>query len=146
MTATNHALTGAIIVTIISVPVIGLPLAFVSHFVLDSLPHYGAPYGSRDKNMTAVWIIDAITLAILLGLLVFSGNWLVLTGALVAISPDIAWVYRFIVLERFGKLPPKPANKFNQFHSRIQKYEFKKGIFIEIVWTIIFSLVLLNLL
>jgi len=146
MTATNHALSGAIIVTIISVPVIGLPLAFLSHFALDSLPHYGAPYGARSRFTVTVWAVDAVTLAVLFGLLVFSSNWLALIGALVAISPDTAWVYRFVIDEKFGKLAPKPANKFNQFHSGIQKYEFKEGIGIEVIWTVIFGLVLLNLL
>jgi hypothetical protein len=32
---------GAIIALAISQPLIALPLAFVSHFVLDALPHYG---------------------------------------------------------------------------------------------------------
>jgi len=146
MTATNHALTGAIIVTITSVPIVGVPLAFLSHFVLDSLPHYGAPYGTRSRFSTTVWGVDAVTLAVLFVLLVFSSSWLALIGALVAISPDTAWVYRFVIDEKFGKLPPKPANRFNQFHSGIQKYEFKEGIVIEVIWTVIFGLVLLNLL
>lgn len=138
MTGINHALTGAVIASAVTVPAIGLPLAFLSHFALDILPHYGAPFGSRDKFSKTVWTIDGILLISFLSSLVVTNNWLALAGAVLAIAPDFAWIYRFAIDEKFGKLAPKPANKFNTFHANIQKLEFKKGIIIEILWFILF--------
>ena len=46
MTATNHALTGAIIGLVIGEPVLAIALAFASHFICDALP----PVGSQDPN------------------------------------------------------------------------------------------------
>jgi hypothetical protein len=40
MTATGHALVAALIVAKIPNPYISLPLAFVSHFALDIIPHW----------------------------------------------------------------------------------------------------------
>lgn len=145
MTGTNHALTGAVIVATISVPVIALPLAFLSHFALDSLPHFGEPYGKRKNKITKiVWSTDLTLLSMLLIGLVITSNWLLLLGALLAISPDFAWIYRFTIDERFGNLPPKPTNRFNSFHAGIQKYETKKGLIVEVFWLILFSITLIN--
>ena len=145
MTGTNHALTGAVIVTAVSVPLIALPLAFMSHFVLDSLPHFGESYVNRKKISKIIWTIDLVFLFLFLAGLTVTGNWLLLTGALLAISPDLAWIYRFIVDEKFGKLHPKPTNRFNSFHISIQKYESKRGIFVEIAWFVIFIIILIKI-
>ena len=40
MTATNHALTGATIATLVRQPYLAIPLAFLSHFFCDALPHF----------------------------------------------------------------------------------------------------------
>ena len=144
MTGTNHALTGAVIVAIISVPVIALPLAFLSHFALDTLPHFGEIYNKRKALSKSIWIIDAVLLTFLLVGLIISTNWLLLAGALLALSPDFAWVYRFVVSEKFGKLPPKPTNRFNKFHAGIQKLETKQGLVVEILWFMSFSVILLR--
>lgn len=145
MTGTNHALTGVVIVAVISAPVIAILLAFLSHFVLDILPHFGEPYGKRKNKITKiVWSIDLTLLFIIsLGLIV-TGNWLLLLGALIAISPDFAWVYKYVVDEKFGNLPPKPTNKFNTFHAGIQKYESKRGLLVEIIWFALIMIILAN--
>lgn len=146
MTATNHALTGAVIATVISVPIIALPLAFSSHFVLDVLPHFGEKPGKRKRLSKSVWSVDVILLIFFLLILAFTSNWLALLGAVLAISPDFAWIYKFMVDERFGSLPPKPENRFNSFHSGIQKYETRRGIVFEIVWFVLLSSILIKIL
>jgi hypothetical protein len=138
LTGINHALTGAVIVSVVSIPFIALPMAFLSHFALDSLPHFGEPFGNRNKFSKSIWTIDGILLFLFISFLVITNNWLALAGAVLAISPDFAWIYRFVFAEKFGKLAPKPTNKFNRFHENIQKLEFKKGIIIEIIWFILF--------
>ena len=41
MTATNHILTGATIALAVNHPAVAIPLAFVSHFAWDAIPHFG---------------------------------------------------------------------------------------------------------
>ncbi len=121
MTATNHFLIGVSISLVVKQPLLALPLAFVSHLVADAMPHYGgkAPFSQMKK----VWMLDAFLLSIvLLGTWYYFGVYNVLVG-FIATSPDLVWVYRFLVQEKRGKLPPKPKSGFNKFHARIQKYE-----------------------
>jgi hypothetical protein len=51
MTISNHFATGALIAYAIKQPYLAFPLAFVSHFALDVLPHYGAP---KIKTLTGL--------------------------------------------------------------------------------------------
>ncbi len=144
MTGINHALTGALIVSAVN-PVIGLPLAFVSHFALDALPHFGQDFGERKSLSKGVWLIDTVLLLLLLTGLIISSNWLLILGGFVAFSPDFAWIYRFVVDEKFGSLPPKPANRLNTLHADIQKFATIKGIFVEIVWLVLFTIMLITI-
>lgn len=145
MTGINHAMTGALIVSVVSAPIIGLPLAFASHFVLDSLPHYGKDVGGISKLTKTLWLIDLIAVPTLVLTLLFSGmqdRYLFIAGIVAAVSPDFVWVYRLFIKEKFGTIPPGPKNKFNQFHSNIQKYEFKNGVFIEVAVTLCLTLLI----
>ncbi len=113
-----------------------IPLALASHFVLDSLPHFGFKnWEERKKHKNLLEIIvglDLVMLVFVVALLVGgSFNWLVLVCAFAAISPDMGWVYRYIVQERFGRLEPTKGNRFTRFHKRIQKREFPKGFLVE---------------
>lgn len=137
MTGTNHALTGALIATAVGNPVVAIPLAFGSHFVLDALPHFGEDLDKRSSLSRKVWIIDGVCLVIGLVILLITQNWLAAIGALAAISPDFVWIYKYIVEEKRGKLPPKEKRGLNKFHSQIQRYESKKGIYFEIIWFIV---------
>jgi hypothetical protein len=144
MTGTNHAITGAVIVAVIAIPVVAVPLAFVSHFLLDSLPHFGESTHKLSSLTKKVWLVDFILLSSFLIILILTSNWLLLAGALAAISPDFAWIYRFVVKEKLGKIKPTVKNRFNNFHSSIQNYETKNGLLIEIVWFMFISSVLFS--
>lgn len=50
MTATAHALVGGAIAAYIPNPAIGLPLASLSHPILDMIPHWDLGMGWRKKN------------------------------------------------------------------------------------------------
>jgi hypothetical protein len=139
MSGTNHALTGAVIASVVGQPILAIPLAFASHFLLDSMPHFGEEFGQRKRFTKTVWMVDFVLLSSFLVLLVLTSNWLLLAGAVAAISPDFAWIYRFVVKEKRGKLKPPKMNKFNSFHSSIQKYESKYGILTEVTWFIFAS-------
>jgi len=64
---TPHALVGAAIVTKIPNPLISLPLAFASHFVLDMVPHWNPhlntelqKYGHVTKRSTIIVAADVL--------------------------------------------------------------------------------------
>ena len=65
MTATAHALIGASLAVKVANPALGIPLAIVSHFVADLIPHWDA--GTNHKKKTKMRLIVEATLDVLLG-------------------------------------------------------------------------------
>src|SRR5688572_30050937 len=125
MTATNHALCGALIGLSISPPAIALPLALASHFFLDAVPHVGLDeFGGHTKAkklFRRILAIDAILLTgIILALTITGAPWLAFACLLLAGAPDFIWAYRYIFQEKFGSKTPGKMNAFNRFHMRIQ--------------------------
>lgn len=137
MTLTNHLLTGAALAKFLPLP-IAIPLAFASHFILDALPHFGfRTIEERMQHMgifRAVIVLDIIAAAATTGWLIKDGHTVWLLVGLVACSPDLLWIYRFTVEEKFGKVKPTQGNRFIQFHRSIQKYEHMWGIVVEVVY------------
>ena len=140
MTLTNHLLTGAALAKVLPLP-IAIPLAFISHFVLDSLPHFGLKdMGSiENRRKHKKLLVSVVSIDVILGILFIA--WLIesnhikwLIVALVAYSPDLIWIYRFTVEEKFGRLAQTKGNRFIQFHVGIQKYERIWGLFVEVVY------------
>lgn len=60
MTATAHALAAGAIVATVSNPPLGLALAFISHPLLDIVPHWDAGWGWRQKSKTKLFIECAV--------------------------------------------------------------------------------------
>lgn len=142
MTGVNHILTGAIIGATVKQPAIALPLALASHYVLDSLPHFGfRNWEERSryrKYLNIVATYDVIILSIVVYSLISAApGWLVIACATLAILPDFVWVYRFTIPERWGTRPPQEGIWLTKFHYSIQKFEFKEGIVIEIIATLL---------
>ena len=51
MTLTTHAVTGAVIAKLMAGnPLLGLFLAFCSHFILDAFPHWDYPLKSHNED------------------------------------------------------------------------------------------------
>lgn len=50
MTATAHALIGASLAVKLTNPLIGIPVAILSHFIADLIPHWDAGTNHRDKT------------------------------------------------------------------------------------------------
>ena len=65
MTATAHALIGASLATRISNPLLGIPIAILSHFIADLIPHWDAGTNHRQKSMMR--LRAEATLDVLLG-------------------------------------------------------------------------------
>lgn len=141
MTATSHAAWGAAIGLVIKEPAIALPLAFVSHFILDGLPHIGLDeLGGHLKNKTLfhkVLIVDAtLLISFLLFLLGSGASLLVFACVFLAGSPDFVWAYRYVFQERLGRSRQRAKNAFSRFHSKIQWSQTLKGAYVEVPLTL----------
>jgi hypothetical protein len=138
MTATNHAITGAIIAVVIDKPVIALPLALLSHFAQDALPHFGyAGHGGyreglKHRSLKFVMLADLLSFIPFLAiLLVHNASIWVYLAAFLALSPDF---YDFIAYFIFKK--DAGWNWFSKTASTIQWCERPWGIGVEILWYI----------
>ena len=60
MTATAHALIGASIAAKIANPLLGIPLAIISHFAADLVPHWDAGTNHRQKSMMRLRVEAAL--------------------------------------------------------------------------------------
>jgi hypothetical protein len=144
MTATNHMLTGAVIATAVQQPWLVVPLAFMSHFVLDSVPHFGVgghegdiKTRNRHPLFRVVLAVDIAILCVALVLipLLFSGKvsgWLILAGMVAAWLPDIVWVSHFWH-DKKGHALKEPA-WLTRFHQKIQWFERPPGLIAEVLW------------
>jgi glycerol uptake facilitator-like aquaporin len=139
MTAVNHALTGSIIAAAIAYPIVGLPLALLSHFALDSLPHFGAHTvtNPKTKEFRAILVTDSILTAVLLIFTAFATyrvgmNWVVVfLGGFLGWLPDVMW-YKHYQSDLRGE--PKQWDTVRSFHKKIQRWEVSWGWAVEILW------------
>ncbi len=145
MTASNHALTGAAIATMIKQPVLALPLAFLSHFLCDGLPHFGIDMKFASKAMYR-WLVIDVFVALVFGIFLLARGvdnpvFLAL-GAAAAMSPDLFWLYYGVR----GDHTKYPKYDFlSKFHHKIQWSETKSGILVELVWAVLMLLIILKL-
>jgi hypothetical protein len=142
LTATNHALTGAGIALVIGVPVIAIPLAFLSHFFCDALPHFDHSLKTpkekwlKSKRFKRLLITDA-SLCVLLVLylaLHHPTNWLLASVcAFLATSPDLAWYAGYRAVKEGKKWNPPPILNFAVV---IQWFAKPIGAVVEVAWFI----------
>lgn len=136
MTATNHALTGALIGLTVHSPLLALPLALLSHLVCDAIPHFGMPNDGwiAGTAFRRYLICDAILCIVLVSFLALSGtaNWLLASlCAFVATSPDLLSIGRFRNA-RAGR--PLTQNALQRFLKKIQWFEKPIGAAVELAW------------
>ena len=136
MTATNHVLTGALIGAVIVTPVVALPLAFVSHFVLDALPHFTdktLALNSR-KFMVILGLDMLLALTVLVVIMVLQpAHWrLLLACGVFASAPDLMWLPLYI--RGLYSIKAHPFNRIQRFHDGIQWSVSPQGIRIELAW------------
>lgn len=76
MTATAHALVGGAIAASAINPALGLPLAALSHPLLDMIPHWDLGIGWRSKNKVTLFVESVLDLiiGILLAFFIFGQN------------------------------------------------------------------------
>ncbi len=138
MTAINHAVTGAVVGLIIGQPVVALPVAFMSHFVCDAIPHFGIKDDGwiRSKAFRNLILVDSMLCILLVGMLAATHphHWLLAAAcAFLATSPDLLWLNHFIKA-RSGK--PWKANVLEKFAAGIQWFERPSGAIVEVAWLI----------
>lgn len=150
MNAVNHFLARSIAVSAVANPIVGVPAAWASHFVLDSVPHFGykAPgYGHafRDNpRRTALYLAsNAVMFLIAVFVLpLWSMGWLALLGGFVAISPDFMRPIRYFLYERYDKEPQ--GGVITKFHTKIQWCERPWGTFVEIAFFALLMIIATN--
>ncbi|HSX23855.1 MAG TPA: hypothetical protein VLE74_02030 [Candidatus Saccharimonadales bacterium] len=138
MTATNHALTGALIGLSVHQPVVAIALAFLSHFLLDAIPHYGSPKGATARGFATYLMSDASLCFLLVVILLVAQpvGWIAaVVCAFVATSPDFMWVGEFLGAQN-GKKPKKPTYALARFHNWVQWFERPVGWVVEAAWAI----------
>lgn len=153
MNIVNHLLAGSIIAITIKNPAIVLPLAFISHFLMDALPHYGYAgqkgYVEALKHrMSYVSTIFSVMLCVIVGIiLIVNSKWLALGAGLLAMSVDFIGVWNYLAFEKHGSSGRNILAKMHVgFHRRIQWCERPWGIYIEVaVFAVLFWLLLTQL-
>lgn len=141
---TNHLVTGAAIAVMIKNPVLALPLAFVSHFVLDALPHYGEIKPDEYTYSRSSWAVVIVNLMLSITFLLWLGlntHYFLIACAVVAFSPDLVWSYRFVKNRLGGKVGPR--NAFSRFHEKLQR-ESRWGIVVELLYLIVLATTLMK--
>ena len=140
MTATNHALTGAAIGLIVGQPLIALPAAVASHFVLDVIPHFKRNL-PPERLLKSQWfrnylfvdgslcVLLVISLAILR-----PEHWLLAAlCAFAAAAPDMASLDRYLKTRHGQRWH---GGLYARFAQGIQWFERPIGLAVEIAWLI----------
>ncbi len=148
MTGTNHGLTGAVIALIVKRPELALPLSFISHFICDSIPHFGNPKMKLfGKSFTLMLTTDfLVAVSIMAGLAVLFPNqkWLIWECMILAASPDLMWAYYRLYKEKIKHKAGVAFGPISRFHAWIQWSETVPGIFIEIGWFMLMTSIILG--
>ena len=139
MTTSNHMLTGSIIALALKNPLYVLPAAFLSHFVLDMLPHFGntdSKLNSKQlfRKYLSFEIFGSLGIVVLLSTGSYGLN-LMTSAAMLSILPDIEWPVRYLFFASKGKQPP--ATFTAHIHKRIQWCEREWAAIIEILFFIV---------
>ena len=157
MTATAHALVSGAIAASVQNPTLAIPLAFVSHFVMDAIPHwdFGTNWRTRAKAKTGIVAIFDTILGFTLTYFLFAGkvDTVVLLGAMIAGNlPDWLEAPYYIFFAHQNKREPTINARFwehltyriykmeNVFHAKAQ---LPLGVITQIA-TVLFFLVLLR--
>jgi hypothetical protein len=134
MTASNHAVAGAVIASVVANPVIAIPLAFASHFVMDAMPHYGDRNKSSwlNRNFHYVLVSDFIVTLSFISFTIFKSPpnlFMIFICAVVAVLPDVLWLPYYLADIRHKDCPHSKTARFLKW---IQWGERPWGIVIEI--------------
>ena len=140
MRAINHALTGTVIGLVVKEPAVAIPIALVSHWICDAIPHYGS--GISEKHAMEsnaferlLYIDTVLCFLLVLVLAILQPNHWVLASfcAFVAASPDLLSFNRWRLMRQGLKSKLTPYGKFAK---GIQWFERPIGGVVELAWAI----------
>jgi hypothetical protein len=136
MTATNHALTGAVIGLTIHNPWIAIPVALLSHLICDAIPHFGSsnPNWIATRRFKLYLLVEATVCFLIVLSLFISGTpqwWLAAICAFAAASPDFLSIGTFRSAQNNK---PIRRNNLQTFLKRIQWFERPIGAVVEVAW------------
>jgi hypothetical protein len=138
MTSINHALTGSIIGLVVGQPLIAVPLAVVSHFVCDAIPHFGSslPHGvyMKTRAFHNYLVLNAAACFLLVVCLAAyqPRHWLLAAVcAFAAAAPDFLSLNRYLKNKRDLQWQ---AGWYARFAHNIQWFERPIGAVVEVVW------------
>lgn len=129
MTATAHALVSAAIAKTIPNPYLAIPLAIISHFIMDAVPHwdFGVNWRKRSKQMTGILAIAETVFGITLAYFLFRGKVetpLLLTTIAAGELPDWLEAPWYIFFASNNKNEPsKKAGFWERLFYRIYRRE-----------------------
>jgi hypothetical protein len=134
MTGFNHGMTGAVIALAVKKPELALPLAFISHYVTDLIPHFGFEQkkvlGRAFNRFLAADFLLAVVSMIILALLFPAHILLIWSCMILAAAPDIIWwFYRKSV-----KAWPEGLDKFTAWHYRINNRFHVNHLYFDVTW------------
>lgn len=135
-------LTGAVLAVTLRNPLLVVPFALLSHFLLDTLPHFGVlASDTPERNSHPLFrkvlhtdIILAVLALIVLPILLHDVvHWFVVVlGMLAAWVPDTVWISHFIHDHKGWER--KAPHWLTRFHQKIQWFEKPPGLITEIAW------------
>ncbi len=133
MIGLNHAGTGIIIALTVRRPELAIPLALVSHFILDMLPHSRVAH--RASVMAPYLITEAIgaTVLTVVCMMAFpSSAILIFACAIAAYAPDFLWPFRYGYGINLARV--RGFEHFFRFHKAIQWSETYRGWLVEVLY------------
>jgi hypothetical protein len=147
MTGFNHGITGAVIALTIKQPALALPLAFLSHFATDMIPHFGLGKESiLNRKFNVVLMADfifSVSLMAVLAILFPSHIWLIWACMIAAASPDLMWAYHHLYRVKIKKSKLK-LGRIAKLHSQIQWSQTLAGIGVEAAWFLLMGFIILS--
>lgn len=147
MTGTNHGMTGAVIAVAVRQPYLALPLAFLSHFACDALPHFGMESSQTFKKrfnlvLTADFLTALLTMAVIGSL--YPGQALTIWGSMIlAASPDLMWLYHYGYVERYLRRPVR-LGVLGRLHTWLQWSQTLPGLAYEVIWFALMAALLIR--
>jgi len=128
-----HATAGAFIGKYIQWPSLAFLFSFISHFLLDIIPHgdknlfSSLTFKEKFKKSLNIGIID-LSLTILILLLIFhlkqfASPLSVISGACGAVLPDFIW-FIFLLDNKLKVLPSSLANLLGKYYHLHEKFHY----------------------
>lgn len=132
-------------------PELAIPLAFLSHFVQDAIPHWdygtGGPDGDLFSKRFNTFLIGdfifSLILMVLIGLAFPEYTWLIWACMAVAASPDLMWGYYYLYKQKL-KVQKAKLNWLARFHYLIEWSESLPGAIVEVIWFFGFGYIILG--